>query len=159
MKDMGNSLTALGVRRPVLITVINVLIMLAGLGSIMGVDVRELPDVDRPIVTVRAIYEGASPETMDTEVTSILEGAVARVSGVKNIKSSSEENNMRMRAEFEAGIDLNDAASDVREAVSRIERELPNEIDQLVVLKADDDADPIIQLVAYSNNAIQEGPR
>ncbi len=151
MKDMGNSLTALGVRRPVLITVINVLIMLAGLGSIMGVDVRELPDVDRPVVTVRAIYEGASPETMDTEITSILEGAVARVSGVKNIKSSSEENNMRMRAEFEAGIDLNDAASDVREAVSRIERELPNEIDQLVVLKADDDADPIIQLVAYSN--------
>ena len=66
MKDMGNSLTALGVRRPVLITVINVLIMLAGLGSIMGVDVRELPDVDRPIVTVRAIYEGASPENRIT---------------------------------------------------------------------------------------------
>ena len=92
-----NDLTALGVRRPVLITVVNLLIILAGIGSILGLDVRELPDVDRPIVSVRAVYDGASPETMDTEVTSIVESAVSRVSGVKNIESSSEENNMRMR--------------------------------------------------------------
>ncbi len=157
MYGMGNSLTALGVRRPVLIAVVNLLIMLAGLGSIMGVDVRELPDVDRPIVSVRAIYEGASPETMDTEVTSILEGAVARVSGVKSIESSSEENNMRMRAEFEPGYDLNDAASDVREAVNRVQRELPDDIEQLVVLKADDDADPIVQISAYSNTLSKQG--
>jgi len=150
MNNFGYGLPALGVRRPVLIAVVNLLIMLAGLGSLMGVDVRELPDVDRPVISVRSIYEGASPETMDTEVTSIIEGAVARVSGVKNIESSSEENNMRMRAEFEPDVDLNDAASDVREAVSRIQRELPEEIDQLVVLKADDDADPVVQLSAYS---------
>ncbi|QPJ62785.1 MAG: efflux RND transporter permease subunit [Candidatus Nitronauta litoralis] len=150
MKNLGNNLTELGVRRPVLITVINLLIMLAGLGSLMGIDVRELPDVDRPVVSVRAIYEGASPETMDTEVTSILEGAVARVSGVKNIKSSSEENNMRLHVEFQPEIDLNDAASDVREAVSRVQRELPEDIDQLVVLKADDDASAIVQIAAFS---------
>lgn len=152
MRNMGDGLTELGVRRPVLISVMNLLIMLAGLGSLMGIDVRELPDVDRPIVSVRAIYEGASPETMDTEVTSILEGAVARVSGVKNIESSSEENNMRLHVEFQPEVDLNDAASDVREAVSRIERELPEDIDQLVVLKADDDANAIVQIAAYSDS-------
>ena len=152
MRNMGDGLTELGVRRPVLISVMNLLIMLAGLGSLMGIDVRELPDVDRPIVSVRAIYEGASPETMDTEVTSILEGAVARVSGVKNIESSSEENNMRLHVEFQPEVDLNNAASDVREAVSRIERELPEDIDQLVVLKADDDANAIVQIAAYSDS-------
>lgn len=151
MKGVGDNLTALGVRRPVLIAVVNLLIMLAGLASLMGVDVRELPDVDRPIVSVRATYEGASPGTMDAEVTSIIEGAVARVSGVRSIESSSEENNMRMRVEFRPDVDLNDAASDVREAVSRIQRELPDDIDQVLVIKADEDAGAIIQLSAYSD--------
>lgn len=151
MRDLGNSLTALGVRRPILIAVVNFLIMLAGLAAYLGVDVRELPNVDRPVVSVRAEYEGASPQTMDAEVTSILENAVARVSGLRSIKSSSEENNMRMRAEFRPGVDLNVAANDVREAVSRAERQLPDEVDQVLVIKADEDARDIIQLSAYSN--------
>ena len=151
MKDFGSGLTALGVRRPILIAVINFLIMLAGLAAFMGVDVRELPNVDRPIVSVRAEYEGASPQTMDAEVTSILENAVARVSGLRSIESSSEENNMRLRAEFRPGVDLNDAASDVREAVSRAERQLPDDVDQVQVVKADEDARDIIQLSVYSD--------
>lgn len=151
MAQGDNSLTGLGVRRPVLISVINFLIMLAGFAAVLGIDVRELPDVDRPVVTVRAVYEGASPETMDAEVTSIVENAVARVSGVKSIRSSSEENNMRMRAEFSANVDLNDAASDVREAVSRVQRQLPDDVDQLLVIKADNDAQDIIQVSASSD--------
>jgi len=147
----GFDLTALGVRRPILITVVNFLIMLAGLAAFLGVDVRELPNVDRPIVSVRAIYQGASPQTMDAEVTSVLENAVARVSGLRSIRSSSEENNMRMRAEFRPGVDLNIAASDVREAVSRAERQLPDDVEQVVVIKADDDARDVIQLSAYSD--------
>lgn len=151
MPKGGTGITALGVRRPILIAVVNLLIILAGLASLLGVDVRELPDVDRPIVMVRAVYDGASPQTMDAEITSIVEGAVARVQGVKHIESSSEENNMRIRIEFDPSIDLNIAASDVREAVSRVQRDLPNEIDQLLVVKADDDAQAIIELAAYSD--------
>lgn len=151
MKEGQNTLTALGVRRPVLITVFNLLIIIAGIGAMMGVDVRELPNIDRPVVSVRANYQGASPKTMDSEITSIIEGAVARVSGVKNIESSSEENNMRMRVEFQPGFDLNTAASDVREAVSRIQRELPDDIDRVLVYKADDDADAIVRVAAYSD--------
>ncbi len=151
MKNFSNGLTALGVRRPVLIAVANVLIMLAGIAAFMGVDVRELPNVDRPVVSVRATYDGASPKTMDAEVTSVIEGAVARVPGVRNIESSSEENNMRMRAEFAPGVDLSAAANDVREAVSRIQRDLPEDIDQVLVIKSDDDASAVMQLSAYSD--------
>ncbi len=156
MKNQGNALTALGVRRPVLIAVVNFLIMLAGLAAVMGVDVRELPNVDRPVVSVRATYEGASPQTMDAEVTSVVENAVARVSGVRSIESSSEENSMRMRAEFRPGVDLNIAASDVREAVARVERQLPEDVEQVLVIKADDDARDIIQLSAYSDTLTQQ---
>lgn len=151
MKGKSSTLTSLSVRRPVLTAVANLLIMLAGLASLLGIDVRELPDVDRPVVSVNARYEGASPETMDREVTSILEGAVARVSGVRNIESSSEENSSRLRIEFEPEIDIDTASNDVREAVSRVQRELPEDIDQVTVIKADDDAEAIVQLSAFSS--------
>ena len=151
MRRAETDITSLSLRRPVMTVVGNLLIILAGVASVLGVDVRELPDVDRPVVSVRATFDGASPNTMDTEVTSVLEGAVARVSGVREIGSSSEENNMRMRVEFQPGYDLDTAANDVREAVSRVQRDLPDDIDQVLVYKADDDSDPIIQLAAFSD--------
>ncbi|MAR56438.1 MAG: multidrug transporter AcrB, partial [Rickettsiales bacterium] len=148
----ATGLTALSVRRPLLIIVVNLLILLAGLASLLAIDVRELPDVDRPVVNVRATYDGASPETMDAEVTGIIEGAIARVAGVRAIESSSEESSTRINVEFQPGIDINTAANDVREAVSQIERELPEDVDQIVVLKADDEAQPIVNLAAYSTS-------
>ncbi|MCR2747031.1 efflux RND transporter permease subunit [Limnobacter parvus] len=151
MSRATEGLTALGLKRPVLIVVLNLLIMLAGVVSMFGMEVRELPDIDRPVVLVRAVYQGASPTTMDAEVTSKVEGAVARVSGVLRIQSSSEENNMRVRMEFSPDVDVNVAANDVREAVSRITNQLPENLDQLLVIKADDDARPVVQLAVYSN--------
>jgi hydrophobe/amphiphile efflux-1 (HAE1) family protein len=143
-------LPELAVRRPLLITVLNLLILIAGLAALFGVDVRELPDVDRPIVSVRASLPGGAPETIDAEVTSVLEGAVARVSGVREISASSEENSARMRVEFNPGVDLDDASADVREAVARVSRELPDRVENVFVTKADDDADPIIDLAVIS---------
>lgn len=151
-----NDLPSLSVRRPLLVLVLNMLLALAGLAAINAVEVRELPDVDRPIVSVRGVLPGASPETMDAEVTRIVEGAAARVSGVKSIRSSSEENNFRMRVEFSPGADLDSAAADVREAVSRIERELPDAVEQLTVIKADADASPVIRIAAMSDSLSQE---
>ncbi len=146
-----NDLPSLSIKRPYLIIVVNLLIILAGVSAILGVEVRELPDIDRPIVSVRANYPGASPETIDAEVTSKIEGAVARVNGIKNVRSSSEENNLRVHLEFNANIDLVDAANDVREAVSRIARRLPEGVENITVIKADSDARPIIQLSAFSD--------
>ncbi|MGB1539502.1 MAG: efflux RND transporter permease subunit, partial [Rickettsiales bacterium] len=105
---------------------------------------------------MRASYEGASPETMDAEVTSIIEGAISRVPGIRSIESSSEENNSRIRVEFQPYVDLNVAANDVREAVSRNQRQLPEEVEEVFVIKADDDADAIIQLAATSDTLSKE---
>ena len=146
-----SDLPALAIRRPTLIVVINLLIVIAGLSALLGVEVRELPDVDRPVVMVRAFFEGASPETMDAEVTSVIEGAVARVSGVKSINAASEENNARIRAEFSPKVDLDVAANDIREAVSRISRRLPAGVEEVTVVKADTDASPVIRLALVSD--------
>ncbi len=143
-------LPMLAVKRPLLIGVLNLLIVIAGIAALMGVEVRELPNVDRPIVSVTANLPGAAPSTMDSEVTSLLENAVARVSGVRQINSSSEENNSRIRVEFNPGVDLDTAASDVREAVSRVTRDLPDRVEQVTVVKADQDAQSIMTLAVQS---------
>ncbi|MEO1078857.1 MAG: efflux RND transporter permease subunit [Pseudomonadota bacterium] len=157
-KTERSDLPALGVRRPWLVTVFNLLIAIAGLAAILAVEVRELPDVDRPLVNVRAVLPGASPETMDAEVTALLEGAVARVSGVLDISSSSEENNARVNVEFRPGTDVDRAAADVREAVSRVTRDLPEDLEQLAVYKADEDAEEVVRVAvvsgAYSEEAL-----
>ena len=145
-----SDLPMLAVKRPLLVGVLNLLIVIAGLAAFAGIEVRELPNVDRPIVSVSATFPGAAPETMDREVTSILEDAIARVTGVRQIRSSSEENNSRIRAEFNPGADLDTAASDVREAVSRVTRDLPDRVEQVNIVKADADAQPIMTLAVSS---------
>ena len=126
-QPMMQDLPSMAIRRPVLIVVLNLLIIIAGIAAIAGVEVRELPDVDTPRITVSASFPGGSPETVDTEVTGKLEGAVARVSGVKTIRAQSEEGNARIVVEFRPGINLDDAANETRESVARVQRELPEE--------------------------------
>jgi hydrophobe/amphiphile efflux-1 (HAE1) family protein len=133
------------------VLVLNLLVAIGGIAALLAIEVRELPDVDRPVVSVNAFLPGASPETMDSEVTRLLEGAAARVSGVMNINSSSEENNTRIWIEFRPEIDTDQAASDVREAISRIERDLPDALEQLSVYKADERAGEIMRIAVRSS--------
>ncbi|NND00437.1 MAG: efflux RND transporter permease subunit [Gammaproteobacteria bacterium] len=151
MNQVKPGLPELAIKRPLLVMVLNLLIVIAGLAAYFGIDVRELPDVDRPIVAVRATLPGGAPETIDAEVTSVLESAVARVSGLQEIRSASEENNSRIRLEFNAGVDLDVAAADVREAVNRVLRELPDRVEDVFVTKADGDAAPIMSLAIVSD--------
>lgn len=151
-----NDLPSISIRRPVLILVVNLLIVLAGIAALTAVEIRELPDVDRPVVTVRASFPGASPETMDAEVVSLLEGAVARVPGIQTIRSASEENSGRIYIEFRPGVDLDTAAADVREAVSRISRRLPERVEQVIVVKADDDAQAVLNVAVSSERLPME---
>ena len=148
--ELKRGLPELGVRRPWLVLVMNLLIAICGLAALMAIEVRELPDVDRPVVSVNAFLPGASPETMDAEVTRLLEGAAARVAGVININSSSEENSSRIRIEFRPDIETDQAANDVREAISRIERDLPEALERLSVFKADEQAEEIIRVAIRS---------
>ncbi|WP_304634572.1 efflux RND transporter permease subunit [Pseudoalteromonas sp.] len=149
-QPMMEDLPSMAIRRPVLIVVLNLLIIIAGIAAIAGVEVRELPDVDRPRITVSASFPGGSPETVDTEVTSKLEGAVARVSGVKSIRAQSEENNARIVVEFRPGVNLDDAANETRESVARVQRELPEEVERVSIIKADNDAEAVVSLTVSS---------
>jgi len=151
-----NDLPSLSIRRPVLIVVLNLLIAIAGLSALSALEVRELPDVDTPRITVTATYPGASPETVDAEVTSRLEGAVARVSGVKNISAQSEENSARIRVEFRAGVNLEDAANETRESVSRVQRQLPDDVEELAIIRADSDAQAVVSLAISSDTLDME---
>lgn len=146
MKPSPRGLPAIGIQRPILITVVNLLIAIAGLAALMGVEVREIPDVDRPRLTVSAQFAGAAPETMDAEVTSRIEGAVARVSGVRSISASSEEGSSRVVVEFYPNVDLDSAAAETREAIARIERNLPTGLDRLTIIKADQNASPVARV-------------
>ncbi len=149
-------LPSLSIRRPVLITVLNLLIIIAGLSAILGLEVRELPDVDRPVVSIRASYPGGAPETVDTEVTSRLEGAAARVSGVKSIRAQSEEGFARVVIEFRPGINIEDAANETREAISQVQRQLPDEVERLAIVKADNDAGAVVSLTLSSDSIEME---
>ncbi len=143
--------TALFIRRPVFAFVLNVLIVVAGLAAFTGVDIRELPDVDRPVVTISTDFSGASAETIDRQVTQVLENAVARVSGVKSISSTSSFERSRVTVEFNDGVDLNVAAADMRDAISRVTNNLPDDADPSRIIKADSNADPVMRLAVTSD--------
>ncbi len=145
----GGGLAGLCVRRPVLTVVMNLLIIVAGIAAFMGVEVRELPDVDRPVITVRTNYGGAAPETIDKEITAVIEGAVARTPGVVSISSSSSAGQSRVTVEFDVNTDVDVAANDLRDAIGNL-RSLPDDSDAPTIVKADLDSDAIVRLAATS---------
>jgi HAE1 family hydrophobic/amphiphilic exporter-1 len=146
-----SDMTALFIRRPVLAIVVNLLILVGGLAALSGVAIRELPEVDSPTITISTSYTGASSETMDQEVTSIVESAAAQVSGVKSMSSSSSYESSRVTVEFTTNTDLDVAASDMRDEISRITNSLPDNIDDdPTVVKADADSQPIMRLAVTS---------
>ncbi|MCZ4428562.1 efflux RND transporter permease subunit [Agrobacterium sp. SOY23] len=155
-QDSKLAFTALFVRRPILAAVLNTLLVVAGLAALVGVEVRELPDVDRPSISVRTTYDGAAPETIDQEVTQTIEGAVARVSGVKSIASNSQFGTSRVTMEFGDNVDMAVAANDVRDAIGRIADQLPDDADEPQIIKADSDSQPIMRLAVTSSTLSME---
>lgn len=143
-------LIALFIRRPVFTFVLNAMIIIAGFAAWLNVDVRELPDVDTPVTTIMTMFSGASAETIDREVTKVIEDAVSRVSGVKTISSTSSFGRSRVQINFNVGVDLNVAASDLRDALSRIAYSLPKNADSPVIIKADSNAAAMMYLVVTS---------
>ncbi|MEX6633257.1 efflux RND transporter permease subunit [Hyphococcus lacteus] len=134
------------IQRPVLAAVLSLLVAIAGFAAMQGIEIRELPDVDRPVVTIDTSYPGATPEAMDAQVTSIIESAVAKVDGVQSISSSSSYARSRVVAEFSSSSDINIAATDIKNAVSGISRDLPDDIDEPRVVKADSDSSPVMRI-------------
>lgn len=149
-EDAGRSGTALFVRRPILAFVLSALIVMAGLASLLGVEVRELPNVDRPVISVTTSFPGAAPETVDQEITNCIEGAVGRVAGVRSISSTSRFGSSRVTLEFANDADIDVAATDARDAVSRIINNLPEGAAAPRIVKADADAQPVVRIAVTS---------
>ncbi|MBZ0227692.1 MAG: efflux RND transporter permease subunit, partial [Bauldia sp.] len=140
---------ALFVSRPVLAIVLNLLIVVAGVAAYVGVEIRELPNIDSPVITVRTNYDGATPETVDKEITGIIEGAIARTPGVVSISSQSSAGQSRVTIQFDESTDINVAANDLRDAIGGL-RTLPDDADAPVIVKADADSDAIVRIAATS---------
>lgn len=137
-------LSDISVKRPVFATVISLLLIAFGLLSFSDLSVRELPDVDPPVVGVRTSYAGANAAVVETRVTQIIESAIAGVPGIKTIESTSRDGRSDITIEFLLSRDIDSAANDVRDRVSRVLNRLPEEVDPPEVSKADSDTRPIL---------------
>jgi multidrug efflux pump len=132
------------VRRPVLAAVISMFLVLIGLVSYDKLSIREYPDIDKPVVTVSTVYRGASAEIVERDITQILEDSLSGISNIKEIKSTSKDEISQIRIEFSLSRDMESAANDVREKVSRAIPRLPKDSEQPRVAKSDTDARAIL---------------
>ncbi|MDQ5977384.1 MAG: multidrug efflux pump, partial [Verrucomicrobiota bacterium] len=139
-------LSDVSIRRPVVALVASILVVLIGLLSFGGLPVREYPLIDSPVVTVDTSYRGASAEVVETKITEPLEREVASIDGIRVIRSESQEEYSRITVEFNVGRDVDEAANDVRDRVSRARSRLPDEIEEPQVTKADADSSPVMSL-------------
>lgn len=143
-------LSDVSIKRPVLATVMSLTIILFGIISLSQLPVREYPDIDPPIISVVSLYRGASSNVVETEITDVLEEQFATLEGVKSITSSSREGGSVITIEFELNRDVNEAANDVRDRVSRVRGTLPQEIDDPVISKVDANAQAIVWMALSS---------
>ena len=139
------------VRRPVLAAVISMFLVLIGLVAYDKLSIREYPDIDKPVVTVSTIYLGASAEIVERDITQILEDSLSGISDIKEIKSESKDEISSIRIEFNLSRDMESAANDVREKVSRAIPKLPKDSEQPRVAKSDTDARAILWIGFTSN--------
>jgi multidrug efflux pump len=139
------------INRPVLSIVLSLLIVLFGVIGYSYLGVREYPNVDPPIITVSTSYTGANADIIESQVTEPLEESINGIAGIRSLTSSSSDGRSRITVEFELGVDMEAAANDVRDRVSRTIHDLPPDIDPPTVSKADADASPIVAMTVQSD--------
>ncbi|MCL2649777.1 MAG: efflux RND transporter permease subunit [Candidatus Azobacteroides sp.] len=145
------NISELSIRRPVLSTVIFLIIILLGIIGYSYLGVREFPSVDNPIISVSVSYPGANAEIIENQITEPLEQNINGIPGIRSLSSISSQGSSSITIEFELEVDLETAANDVRDKVSQAQRLLPKDCDPPIVAKADADASPIIQITVMSN--------
>lgn len=144
-------LTTLAVTRPVAATVLSALIIVLGAAALLNLPVREYPDVDDPTVTATVVYPGASAEVVEREVTEPIEEAVSGIDGVRQIRSSSRDGRARIEIEFLLSRDLDLAAADVRDRISTVRNELPDQAEAPEIAQRSLQAQVVMWLVLTSD--------
>ena len=144
------NISELSIRRPVLATVLTIIILLFGCIGYAYLGVREYPSVDNPIISVTCSYPGANADVIENQITEPLEQNINGIPGIRSLSSVSQQGQSRITVEFELSVDLETAANDVRDKVSRAQRYLPDDCDPPTVSKADADASPILMVALQS---------
>jgi len=145
------SLSSVSIRRPVLATVMSLVIILFGLIGYTYLGVREYPSIDPPIITVSTSYVGANADVIESQITEPLEEQINGIAGIRSLTSVSRDGRSSITVEFDVSVNLENAANDVRDRVSRAQRSLPPDVDPPTVSKADADAVPIVFLNVKSD--------
>jgi len=145
------NLSSLSIDRPVLASVMSIVILLFGLISFNYLGVREYPSVDPPIISVRTNYPGANANIIETQITEILEESINGIAGINSLSSISSDGRSSISVEFNLGVDLEAAANDVRDRVSRAVSNLPPDAEPPIVSKADADSQTILAMTVQSN--------
>ena len=143
-------LSDISVRRPILAIVLSLLIIIFGIISFDRLPLREYPDIDAPVVSVRTSYVGASANIVETRVTQVIEDSVSGIEGIKSISSQSSDGSSSISIEFEISRDIDSAANDVRDRVNRVASRLPDQVNTPQISKQDADASPIMWLSLQS---------
>ncbi|MEQ9449168.1 MAG: efflux RND transporter permease subunit, partial [Rhodospirillaceae bacterium] len=149
-KDRQMLLSDVSIKRPVVAIVASLLLVVFGLFAGMRLPVRETPDIDRPIVSVRVSYTGASAEIIESQVVRVIEEQIGGVQGIKAINAYSFDGGGSINIEFNVGRDIDEAANDVRDQVGRVLDRLPQDAEPPEIRKADPDSQPIMWLNAFS---------
>ena len=144
-------LSDVSVRRPVFAAVAAIVLCVVGAAAFFFLPVRELPDVDPPIVSVNTSYAGASAEVIESRITEPIEQRIAGIQGVERINSTSRDGRSSVRIEFSLDRDIDSAANDVRDRISRVLGNLPDQADPPEVAKADTNGQPIMILFLRSS--------
>ena len=144
------NISELSIRRPVLSTVYIIIILVFGVIGYTALGVREYPSVDNPIISVSCSYPGANADVIENQITEPLEQNINGIPGIRSLSSVSSQGSSRITIEFELSVDLETAANDVRDKVSRAQRFLPRDCDPPTVSKADADAMPILMVAVQS---------
>ena len=145
------NISELSIRRPVLATVLTLIIVIFGVIGYSYLGVREYPSVDNPIISVSCSYPGANADVIENQITEPLEQNINGIPGIRSLSSVSSQGSSRITVEFELSVDLETAANDVRDKVSRAQRFLPRDCDPPTVSKADADAMPILMVAVQSD--------
>ena len=149
------TLSDLSVRRPVLATVFSLIIIAFGAIAFTTLPLRELPDIDQPVVSISVSYPGASAQVVETQITRIIEDQLSGIDGIDLIRSTSRDGRASVNIEFTLDRDLEDAANDVRNAVDRTRGQLPVDITDPVISKADADAEAMMWFALRSSTMSQ----
>jgi multidrug efflux pump len=139
-------LSDLSVRRPIFAAVAAIILCVIGLAAFTALPIRELPNVDPPVVSISTAYRGASAEVIEERITQVIERQVSGVQGIDRVNSSSRDGQSRVNITFTLDTNLETAANDVRDAVSRVAANLPDQADPPQIAKANADSSPIIIL-------------